>query len=159
MLHSKKYIIIDHDKNDNKSKYHSYYPSLTAILQVSEHFVFNSILYLAMNWSGAVRYSMDQENKVNKKFTLSLGNLTELESIPQSQALCTLYRLLNQPMYVVPERCNNWLFTYACCFPNMHGWSREITQKGIFFDRLTVTYLCSCVLFLMSKTKDWETTT
>ena len=35
MLHSKKYIIIDHDKNDNKSKYHSYYPSLTAILQVS----------------------------------------------------------------------------------------------------------------------------
>lgn len=64
---------------------------------------------------------MDQENKVNKMFIMSLGNLTELESIPQSQVVCTLYRLLNQPMNVVPEGCNNWLFTYACCFPNMHG--------------------------------------
>lgn len=60
---------------------------------------------------------MDQENKVNKMFIMSLGNLTELESIPQSQAVCTLYRLLNQPMYVVPEGCNNWLFTYASVFP------------------------------------------
>mgnify|MGYP007094273611 CR=1 FL=1 len=40
-----------------------------------------------MNWSGAVRYSMDQENKVNKMFIISLGNLTELESTTKSSAL------------------------------------------------------------------------
>lgn len=46
-------------------------------------------------------------NDVSKMFTISLANWIDLESTPQTQAVCSLeYRPLNQPttQHIVPER-------------------------------------------------------
>ena len=72
----------------------------------------------------AITYGKDWENEDRKMFIISLGNWTELESRPQSQAVHTSeYRPLNQPItaQLVPESYNKRLKTWKWNY----GWRRS----------------------------------